>query len=87
MVEDATAAIRHFPDRSRAIADLVVRDESFRDMCADFAMAQAELQKWRASTEPFRERRIGEYGILVEELAAEIAAALDAAAIVSFPRR
>lgn len=84
---DATAAIRRFPDRSRAIGDLVSRNDGFREMCADFATAEAELQKWRMSTDPMRDRRIDEYLVLAEELATEIAAALDEAAAVPFPKR
>jgi len=87
MNEDATAAISRFPDRNRAIRDLIARNDGFRDMCADLAVAEAELQKWRTSADPRRERRIDEYLVLVEELAVEIANTLDAAAVVPFPKR
>ena len=86
MGEDANAAIRRFPDRSRAISDLFVRDEGFRDMCTDFATAEAELQRWRASEDPRRERRIDEYLVLVEDLAAEIANTLDATSFAPFSK-
>ena len=87
MDEDAAAAIRRFPDRSRAISDLFARDEGFRDMCADFATAEAELQLWRTSEDPRRERRIGEYQALVEDLAVEIANTLDATSFMPFSKR
>lgn len=87
MDEDASAAISRFPDRSHAISDLCARNEGFREMCADFATAEAELQKWRTSTDPRRDLRIGEYRVLTEELAVEIANTLAAAAVVPFPKR
>lgn len=86
MDEDTNAAVRRFPDRSRAINDRALRDEGFRDMCADLATAEAELRKWSMSADPRRERRIAEYNVLVDELAREIETTLDAS-VVPFPKR
>ena len=79
MDDDLVAAARRFPDRRRAVEALAAADESFRGLCADFAEAQAALQRWRASASVARERRCAEYEELVESLADEIATYLDAA--------
>jgi crotonobetainyl-CoA:carnitine CoA-transferase CaiB-like acyl-CoA transferase len=79
MDEGSVAAARRFPDRRRAVEALAAADESFRGLCADFAEAQAALQRWRASASAAREKRCAEYEELVESLADEIATHLDAA--------
>jgi hypothetical protein len=78
MDEGLAAAARRFADRRRAVEALAAADESFRELCADFAEAQAALQRWRASASAARERRCAEYEELVEGLADEIATCLDA---------
>jgi hypothetical protein len=84
MDQGAYAAERRFPARKQAIEELAARDEEFRDLCIDFADAEAELQRWEQSTDPKREERCAEYAELVDDLAREIEAALDAAAIIPF---
>jgi hypothetical protein len=75
--------------RRKEIEQLSARNESFRDLCADFAIAEEVLRKWNASSAPEREERCAEYRQLVKELGQEIDAALDAAVVVPFakPRR
>jgi len=87
MTDKGTAVKTRFPTRVQAIDALLARNEGFRDMCADFATAEDELRKWQSSPDPNRESRIAEYNELVGELAAEIDAALDRAAVVPFPKR
>jgi len=87
MDADALAACSQFPTREKAILDLLRRDETFRELCADFATAEKELSTWTASEHPLRDHRISEFAVLVQELADEIATMLDAASVVSFPRR
>jgi len=87
MVDNGAAVKTRFPTRIKAIDALLARNEGFRDMCADYATAEDELRKWRSSSDPGRESRIAEYNELVVELAAEIDAALDRAAVVPFPKR
>lgn len=87
MSRDETAACRRFPDRVLAIRALSVRDGGFREMCADLATAEAELQRWQVSGDPGRDGHMQEYRVLIDALAYEIAAALDASAIVPFRRR
>ena len=79
MDEGLVAVVRRFPDRRRGVEVLAAADESFRGICADFAEAQAALQRWRASASTAREQRCAEYEELVAGLADEIAACLDAA--------
>jgi hypothetical protein len=79
MDEDLVAAARWFPGRLHALEALAAADESFRSLCADFAEAEAALQRWRASASAVREQRCAEYEELVESLAGEVALYLDAA--------
>ena len=71
------AAIAHFPDRGRAIAELAMTDESFRSLCEDLAEAEVALAWWERSVSPLRVARCTEYRSLVRDLAAELAAELD----------
>ncbi|OJF97412.1 hypothetical protein [Pararhizobium antarcticum] len=87
MDEDALAACCRFPTRAGAIVELSVRDEEFRDLCADFATAEAELHRWRGSNHVLRDQRVSEYAVLVEALAGEIVSMLENASVVPFPRR
>lgn len=82
MNQNLAAAKRHFPARGRMIEELAGRDDEFRSLCVDLADAGAELMRWESSDHPLREERTAEYRALVDELAAEIEAALDASAIV-----
>lgn len=86
MDQGVTAAQRHFPNRTKAIEDLAARDEEFRSLCDDFADAEAELKKWEKSADPKHEQRYAEYLVLVDDLANEIGAAIDAAVIIPFNR-
>jgi hypothetical protein len=87
MDEDALTACRRFPSQAAAIVERSARDEGFRDLCADFATAETELQKWRGSDHVLRDQRVSEYAVLVEALAGEILSTLENASVVPFPRR
>ena len=78
MDEGVLAAIRRFPERQRAIEALAASDESFQSICVDLADAEAALAGWQASTATVREARCAEYRDLVEDLAREVEAALEA---------
>jgi hypothetical protein len=78
MNEGVLAAVRHFPERQRAIETLAASDESFESLCADLADAEAALAGWQASTAAVREARCAEYRDLVEDLAREVEMALKA---------
>jgi len=87
MDKGVVAAKRRFPFRGQAIEERAARDEVFRDLCIDFADAEAELQRWEHSTDQKREQRCAEYQELVDDLAREIETALDTAAIIPFHKR
>jgi hypothetical protein len=78
---------QRFPAHQQAIEALAARDEDFRSLCADFAEAQAALRRWEEPSSAVREKRRAEYQTLVEELAGEIASALDAATVIPLPAR
>jgi crotonobetainyl-CoA:carnitine CoA-transferase CaiB-like acyl-CoA transferase len=85
MEDGLLAAARRFPARRGAIEALADRDEEFRALCADLAEAEAALHRWAAAPSPAREQRCAEYRDLVDSLADEIEAALDAAKGVPLP--
>jgi hypothetical protein len=87
MDKGLVAAKRRYPFRGQAIDERAARDEEFRDLCTDFADAEAELQRWEHSMDPKREQRCTEYLELMTDLAREIEAALDTAAIIPFHKR
>jgi hypothetical protein len=72
--------------RRKEIEQLSARSDSFRDLCADFAIAEEVLRKWEVSSAPEREERCAEYRQLISELAEEIEAALDAAVVIPFTK-
>jgi hypothetical protein len=86
MNDDADAASHSVLKRGKEIERLSARSESFRDLCADFAMAQDLLRKWEVSSAPEQEERCAEYRQLVLELGQEIEATLDAAVGVPFTK-
>lgn len=81
------AAKRRFPVRGAAIEHLADRSEDFRSLCIDLSDAEAAALKWEGSTSPKRDERVTEYIELAGDLAKEIEAALDAAAIIPFGNR
>jgi hypothetical protein len=84
MPYDVGFAKRRFPDRCQAIDELAARNEDFRDLCLDFETADTVMRKWEASDAVEREARYAEFSLLVDELAKEITATLDAAAVIPF---
>lgn len=79
------AAVRRFPARQSVIKALADKDEEFRLLCDDLAEAEAALHRWASAPSPTREQRCAEYQDLVDSLAKEIAAALDAMQVISLP--
>lgn len=70
--------IDRFPQLAASIRDRFDDDQSFRDMCHDYAEALEALERWQASDSPRRAARIEEYRELGDELEVEIFAALSA---------
>ena len=75
-----------FAARSTLIDERAARDESFRDLCRDFATADELRQAWETSADPARDERHAECVELVDSLRAELKEALDNAAVIPFPR-
>ena len=68
--------IERFPRHAASIRHLFLADQSFREMCGDYADTLETLQRWQASSGPYRAARIAEYQELAEALEIEIATAL-----------
>ncbi len=68
--------IDRFPELAASIRERFDVDQSFREMCGDYAETLEALQRWQASDSPQRAARIEEYRELAEALEIEIVAAL-----------
>ena len=68
--------IERFPKHAASIRELFHADQSFREMCGDYADTLEALQRWQASSDPHQAARIAEYRELAEALEIEIATAL-----------
>jgi hypothetical protein len=68
--------IERLPELAASIQDRFQDDESFREMCRDYAETLETLQRWQASDGPYRAARIEEYRELAEGLEIEIVAVL-----------
>jgi len=73
-----------FAWRAKVVEDLALRNEGFRELCDDFAIANNEKARWERSREAERAERMAEYQELIESMRAEIEQELDRAAIVPF---
>lgn len=82
MDEGVAAVTLHFPVRAKVIEELASRDHVFCEICDDFAEAQRELIKWRASDHPHRDEHCSEYEELIAGLGKEIEDALDSATVL-----
>jgi hypothetical protein len=69
-------AIERFPELAASIRARCHDDQSFREMCDDYAEALEALQRWERSDGPQKSARIEEYRELVGALEIEILAAL-----------
>jgi hypothetical protein len=68
--------IERFPELAASIRARFHDDQSFRDMCSDYAEAGEILRRWQASDDPQKAARIEEYRELAEGLETEIVTAL-----------
>jgi hypothetical protein len=84
--QELKAAIDRFPGRREAIVDFAACNDDFRSICTDLADAEAALRRCRESKAASHATLAQEYRELSEELASEIEAALDAAALALSPR-
>jgi hypothetical protein len=68
--------IQCFPEHAAWIRERFYADQSFREMCGDYADALGALQRWQASHSPQTAVRVEEYQELAAALEIEIATAL-----------
>lgn len=68
--------IECFPEHAAAIRDRFQVDQSFREMCGDYAETLQALERWQASFRPQKAARIEEYRELARALEIEIATTL-----------
>ena len=68
--------IERFPKQAASIRNLFHADQSFREMCGDYAETLEALERWQASSDPRKAARIEEYQELARELESEVLAAL-----------
>ncbi|TBF73041.1 hypothetical protein [Rhizobium leguminosarum] len=87
---DTRFAKRIFPARAKTIDSLAARDDNFRELCADFSIADELRRKWETSSAAERNERHAECLELVETLRNETEAALESASMIVIkllPRR
>jgi hypothetical protein len=68
--------IERFPKHAASIRERFHDDQSFREMCSDYADTLEALQRWEASSSPYKVARVEEYQELARELESEVLAAL-----------
>jgi hypothetical protein len=77
-LSEVERAIARFPEHAARIRERFHDDQSFREMCGDYAETLQALQRWEASDDPHRAARVEEYQDLARALESEILAALSA---------
>ncbi|MBB3160008.1 hypothetical protein [Rhizobium laguerreae] len=82
---DTEFAKRKFPEQALEIEQLTSRNESFRELCHDFSIADQLVQDWESSMAPGRDERYAEALELRDWLGKEIHTMLDLAKVVPFP--
>jgi hypothetical protein len=68
--------IERLPKHAASIRNLFHADQSFREMCGDYAETLEALDRWEASSGPHKAARVQEYRELAEALESEIITAL-----------
>jgi hypothetical protein len=76
----------HFPEQAGKVQHLFLKDETFRSMCEDLAVAVETLTHVARLPDHLRETRRQEYASLVEALVHEIDEALSQSKVVIFRR-
>lgn len=72
-------AIGRFPERARQLRQLAQRDEGFRGLCEDYALARASLARFEALPNSVERPEIADYRQVIAELEREIETALNRA--------
>ncbi|MEJ5020992.1 hypothetical protein WH297_14815 [Ochrobactrum vermis] len=77
-------AKRKFPEHALEIEALALRNESFRELCNDFSIADQLVRDWELSTAPERDERHAEALELMDDLGKEIHFMVVLAKVVPF---
>ncbi|MBD9374278.1 hypothetical protein IB238_16780 [Rhizobium sp. ARZ01] len=85
--EGLSSALRRFPTHAAQIQHLIERNESFRAMCDDLAIAEQALLSVDRLPSAVRDDRRIEFTQLVDSLAAEIERSLSLIKVVSLVPR
>jgi hypothetical protein len=64
--------VEQFPGKAALVRRLVLRDEGFRGLCEDYALAQASLAGFVARSDAADRPEIAEYHAVIAELEREI---------------
>ncbi len=73
---ELSLVLERFPERALVIREVFLRDESFRSVCEDYALACDCLARFQALSDAQRRTEISDYRSLIAELETEIAALL-----------
>ena len=73
---DLAQVLALFPERSLHIRELFLRDESFRGLCEDYALARETLVRFEALPDADRRPEVPDYRSVISELEKEIAVML-----------
>ena len=73
---DLTRVLDLFPEKSVAVRERFLRDESFRELCEDYALARDSLDRFEALPDADRRPEVPDYRTVISELEKEIAVML-----------
>ena len=65
-------AVARFPEAAAILRELALTDPGFREICADYALAQQSLDSFKARTDAAERPEIGDYRTVIAELESEI---------------
>lgn len=71
-LQGLSAATRHFPERALEIRRLILRNETFRGICADLAVVENALVSLDRFPPHLRDERRAEFEGMIESLAIEL---------------
>jgi hypothetical protein len=74
-----TQAVDRFPGQAALLRRLVLKDQAFRSLCEDYALARASLAGFEARPDAAERPEVGDYRSVIAELESEIARFLTAA--------
>ena len=73
---DLTRVLDLFPEKSVTVRERFLRDESFRELCEDYALARDTLVRFEAMPDADHRPEVPDYRTVISELETEIATAL-----------